>query len=190
MAIITESGVYALVFKSRKFEAKNFSRWVRREVLPSIRKTGVYSINPDTIKYMITRIQQLQEENRRMKHTIDESRPKTALGSIVYAMSGAVTVQDAANFLRQKGIPIGQNLLYRHLRDKKLLCSRKGSQWNKPTSKAMQAKFFNIEITNLNNNCAVTVKVTPKLLSKLAEEFMQKYFPLIYEIDKAEQNDN
>ena len=40
--VITESGVYALVFRSRKPEAKKFSRWVRREVLPEIRKTGAY----------------------------------------------------------------------------------------------------------------------------------------------------
>lgn len=43
MTVINEPGVYALVMKSRKPEAKEFSRWVRHEVLPSIRKTGGYS---------------------------------------------------------------------------------------------------------------------------------------------------
>ena len=43
--IISESGVYFLVFKSRKPEAKAFSRWVRKEVLPQIRKTGSFSVN-------------------------------------------------------------------------------------------------------------------------------------------------
>ena len=45
MIVICESGVYALVFKSRKPEAKAFSRWVRHEVLPSIRRTGSYSVS-------------------------------------------------------------------------------------------------------------------------------------------------
>ena len=42
MATISESGLYALVFRSRKPEAKAFSKWVRSEVLPQIRKTGRY----------------------------------------------------------------------------------------------------------------------------------------------------
>ena len=42
--LISESGLYSLIFKSRKPEAKAFSKWVRSEVLPSIRKTGSYSV--------------------------------------------------------------------------------------------------------------------------------------------------
>lgn len=41
--IVNESGLYALVFKSRKPEAKAFRKWVTSEVLPAIRKTGQYS---------------------------------------------------------------------------------------------------------------------------------------------------
>lgn len=41
--IVNESGLYALVFKSRKSEAKAFRKWVASEVLPVIRKTGQYS---------------------------------------------------------------------------------------------------------------------------------------------------
>jgi prophage antirepressor-like protein len=41
--VINESGLYNLVFKSRKPEAKKFRKWVTSEVLPSIRKTGQYS---------------------------------------------------------------------------------------------------------------------------------------------------
>lgn len=43
---VSESGLYALVFRSNKPEAKAFSRWVRKEVLPAIRKTGSYSTTP------------------------------------------------------------------------------------------------------------------------------------------------
>lgn len=41
-AIVSESGLYALVFRSNKPEAKAFRKWVTSEVLPSIRKTGRY----------------------------------------------------------------------------------------------------------------------------------------------------
>ena len=44
MTIINEPGLYKLIFKSRKPEAKSFTRWVTHDVLPSIRKTGTYSL--------------------------------------------------------------------------------------------------------------------------------------------------
>lgn len=44
MATISESGLYTLVFRSRKPEARAFSKWVRAEVLPALRKTGSYTI--------------------------------------------------------------------------------------------------------------------------------------------------
>ena len=46
--IISESGLYSLILRSRKPEAKAFKKWVTREVLPSIRKTGGYIVaHPD-----------------------------------------------------------------------------------------------------------------------------------------------
>lgn len=45
-AIVSESGMYALVLSSRKPEAKPFRKWVTAEVLPSIRKTGQYTYTP------------------------------------------------------------------------------------------------------------------------------------------------
>ncbi len=45
--IISESGLYALILRSRKPEARKFAKWVTSEVLPSIRKTGEYTVNPD-----------------------------------------------------------------------------------------------------------------------------------------------
>lgn len=48
MLVINESGVYHLIFRSRKAAAQRFRRWVLHEVLPSIRKTGYYStVSPD-----------------------------------------------------------------------------------------------------------------------------------------------
>lgn len=43
---VNESGLYSLVFQSRKPGAKKFRKWVTMEVLPSIRKTGSYSVKP------------------------------------------------------------------------------------------------------------------------------------------------
>ena len=48
VTVLSEAGVYSLIFKSRKPEAKAFRRWVTHEVLPSIRQTGSYSVSPIT----------------------------------------------------------------------------------------------------------------------------------------------
>ncbi|MDU2490431.1 MAG: BRO family protein [Clostridium celatum] len=46
---LTESGVYKLIFKSKKKEAEKFQDWVTDEVLPQIRKTGSYTNNQNSI---------------------------------------------------------------------------------------------------------------------------------------------
>jgi len=48
LRLVSESGLYALVFKSRKPEAKRFRKWVTAEVLPALRQTGRYEIPADT----------------------------------------------------------------------------------------------------------------------------------------------
>ena len=59
--MINESGLYDLVFESHKPEAKAFRRWIMTEVIPSIRKTGGYSMNPE--KSELTAQQQLQKQH-------------------------------------------------------------------------------------------------------------------------------
>lgn len=48
MTIINESGLYKVILRSDKPEAKKFTRWVTHEVLPAIRKTGQYHVSPKT----------------------------------------------------------------------------------------------------------------------------------------------
>lgn len=45
MIIVNESGLYNVILRSDKPEAKQFKRWITHEVLPSIRKTGMYSVS-------------------------------------------------------------------------------------------------------------------------------------------------
>lgn len=61
--MINESGLYSLILRSKKIEAKAFKRWVTSEVLPELRKTGKYEVsNPDP--YMKTRIEVLDVASR------------------------------------------------------------------------------------------------------------------------------
>lgn len=47
---ISESGLYALIHKSRKPAAEAFKRWVRKEVLPAIRKDGAYIMGEEKVR--------------------------------------------------------------------------------------------------------------------------------------------
>lgn len=69
MYIINESGLYSLILRSQLPKARKFKRWVTSEVLPAIRKHGVYAIdemleNPDLA---IAALAQLKEERKRRK---------------------------------------------------------------------------------------------------------------------------
>jgi len=74
MTIVNESGMYALVFKSRKTEAKAFRLWVTGTVLPAIRKTGSYSLPSSKNVYGILR--GLVDDLERQDQQIAEANAK------------------------------------------------------------------------------------------------------------------
>lgn len=49
LVTINESGLYSAIFRSRRPEAKRFKKWVTSEVLPSIRKTGMYAVQTPSV---------------------------------------------------------------------------------------------------------------------------------------------
>ena len=73
MKFINESGLYTLIARSNKPEARRFQRWVTSEVLPSIRKTGQYIIQKQTPSYAI------EDPIERAKAWISEQEEKRAL---------------------------------------------------------------------------------------------------------------
>ena len=66
MNIVNEPGLYVLVLGSRKPEAKDFKRWITHEVIPSIRKTGSYSVALSPAELLVKQAQLLLEHERRM----------------------------------------------------------------------------------------------------------------------------
>lgn len=68
VSVVNESGLYALVLRSRKPEAKKFTKWVTSEVLPSIRKTGQYTlpstINPEQAQHLKELVQLVAESGK------------------------------------------------------------------------------------------------------------------------------
>lgn len=76
MIIINESGVYALIFGSKLDSAKRFKHWVTKEVLPSIRKTGAYSVPQRPIPLMAKRTVAKAQETRAEMSALGENPTK------------------------------------------------------------------------------------------------------------------
>ena len=123
--IVNEAGLYVLVLGSRKPEAHEFKRWVTHEVLPQIRKTGGYipTSESDSDEDIMARAvlvaqktierknQQLQAKDTQIKML----EPKARFADAVAASDGTCLVGELAKMLRQNGMDIGQNRLFRLL---------------------------------------------------------------------------
>lgn len=183
--LINESGVYSLIFSSKLPSAKKFKHWVTSEVLPSIRKSGMYLSdqaadayvrNPEEFAQMAARCSALERKVEAMEQALNKRYSLSVLGETVLAQTGAISFKDGATFLSQHGVPIGQNRLFKYCRDNKLLCSRKGRQWNKPTQKAVDAGLFNLQISG--GFGAVTL-ITPRGLRYLTDSLIAEKYPLL-----------
>ena len=104
MMLISESGLYTLVMRSNKPDAKVFRKWVTSEVLPSIRKTGGYGIrtvddminDPDTAIRLLTQLKILRLQNDQLAMERDEAiRTRALIGSRREATSMAMATASA-----------------------------------------------------------------------------------------------
>ena len=64
--IVNESGLYKVIFQSKKQEAKKFTKWVTSEVLPSIRKTGGYEVPKDPMAALKLMFEVQETDNKRI----------------------------------------------------------------------------------------------------------------------------
>ena len=76
---INESGLYSLILRSKMEKAREFQRWVTKEVLPSIRKTGKYEFNNKQFKMLTFNIQSEYDLHKKVVNYIKNKHPKTLL---------------------------------------------------------------------------------------------------------------
>lgn len=122
MSFVSEAGLYQIVFESRKPEAEAFKHWVTHEVLPSIRKTGSYSI-AQQFKLPANYIEALEElvikEKERIKLEIENQvlTPKAKSYDNYLNTNGFTDIAEAAKTIFD-GSELGRNQLFGWLRDK------------------------------------------------------------------------
>ena len=145
------------------------------EIADEIRRTGMY-MTTQAMKRLEERVAELEKQ-------ANADYPVKLLGSIVLARPESITFQSAAQFLAQHGIKVGQNRLYKKCRDKKLLCSREGSQKNKPTQRAVERGLFELMV---RDGFRPVTMITPKGLAFLADMYTHEQFPMLMLITPEE----
>ena len=184
--IVSEPGLYKLIMRSRKPEAHEFQRWVTHEVLPQIRRTGGYIPTTDadddmTILAKAVMIGQRTMEQQKRKIAEQQTRivelePKARFADAVAASDGTCLVGELAKMLRQNGMDIGQNRLFRLLQADGHL-GKSGSNRNVPTQRAMDLGLFRIKETTVTHaDGHTTVSRTPKVTGKGQRYFIDRYW--------------
>lgn len=184
LLIISESGLYSLVLKSRKPEAKSFKRWITHEVIPAIRKHGGYLtpakieevlLNPDTIIRLATDLKAEREKRKQLETEIEDQKPKVLFADAVTSSKSSVLVGELAKILKQNGIEIGQNRLFEWLREEGYLC-KSGENYNLPTQYSMELELMEIKKVTINNpDGSSRITRTPKITGKGQVYFVNKF---------------
>jgi prophage antirepressor-like protein len=86
--LINESGLYSLILSSKLPTAKKFKHWVTSEVLPSIRKNGMYATdelldNPDLLISVATKLKEEREARKLAEQQIQELKPKAHYADVI-----------------------------------------------------------------------------------------------------------
>ena len=183
--IINEAGLYSLIFSSKLPSAKQFKHWVTHEVLPDIRKHGMYmsdkvlSKSPEEFDKIFSLYAEEKNKVKALTEQIENDRAATVLGKCVFDMKGSLTVDEVAKLFYQYGyINDGRNKIYELLRTRGYLSKQKNMK-NKPTQKGLDTGFTCIELNNDGTfTLSTKTRVTKKGLRFLCELMQQKYFPL------------
>jgi anti-repressor protein len=171
--VVSESGMYALIFRSRKPEAQRFRQWVTSEVLPTIRKTGTFTLDiPKTLPEALRLAADLAEKNEALALENAELRPKADFHDAVTASDDVTQLGIACQVL---DLPFGRNTLFQRLRNRGVLISG-GDRHNLPKQRFVEQGLFTVkESSYLDEDRQVHVRfttyVTQKGIQWLRREF-------------------
>jgi len=166
---LTESGVYKLIFKSKKEEAEKFQDWVTDEVLPDIRKTGGYipideEENEQDIlaKALLIAQNTLKRKDELIKARDKELGEKNRFLNQISASSNSILVRDVAHLVTKHNLKIGEKRLWNKLREWGLI--QKNS--TKPIQRALEQGLFEKSEFVIQRSNGVETKFTTRVTGK------------------------
>ena len=191
MLCLTENGVYFFLGRSDKPKALPYQMWIAGEVVPSIRKHGMYATpakvedilsNPDAFIKVLQAYKTEQEKCKVLEAKVEEDKPKVLFADAVDTSKESILISNLAKVLRQNGVEIGQNRLFEWLRENGFLIKCKGERWNMPTQYSIERGLFEVKTRVINNPDGTTRIVrTTKVTGKGQIFFVNKFLNALHE---------
>lgn len=190
MYYINEKNLYRVIMRSDKPQAEPFQDWVCGEVLPSIRKHGIYATeatvenmlrDPESAIIMLQAYQKerkerlaAQEQVERLEAQEVENRPKVIYADAVAGSSSACLIGELAKMIAQNGYPIGEKRLFQWLRDNHYLCAY-GERFNQPYQQYIEQGLFTMKQNVFSVNGEMRTRNTTKVTGKGQVYFINKF---------------
>lgn len=190
MYYINEKNLYRVIMRSDKPQAEPFQDWVCGEVLPSIRKHGIYATeatvenmlrDPESAIIMLQAYQKERKERLAAQQQVErleaqevENRPKVIYADAVAGSNSACLIGELAKMIAQNGYPIGEKRLFQWLRDNHYLCDY-GERFNQPYQRYIEQGLFTMKQNVFSVNGEMRTRNTTKVTGKGQVYFINKF---------------
>lgn len=182
---IPENIFYRLAMKAKNEAAERFQAKIADEVIPSIRKHGMYASevtiermlgDPDAMIKVLTALKEEREQRKALESKVETDRPKVLFADAVSASDTTILIGDLAKLISQHGVDIGQRRLLQWMRDNGYLIRREGTDRNMPTQRAMELGLFSIKETAITcPDGRIRVTKTVRVTGKGQQYFINKF---------------
>lgn len=190
ITFVTESGLYDVIIRSDSEQAKPFRKWVTSEVLPSIRKHGMYATeatvesmlnDPENAILMLQAYQRERKERLAAQQQVEkleaqaiEDKPKIIYADAVKGSTSSCLIGELAKMIAQNGYPIGEKRLFQWLRDNHYLCSY-GERFNQPYQQYIEQGLFTMKQNVFSVDGEMRTRNTTKVTGKGQIYFINKF---------------
>lgn len=154
MLILSEQGLYFFLGRSDKPGALPFQKWLAGDVLPAIRRHGVYATpdmtermleDPDVLIRALTALKEERARRVALEARAEADRPKVVFAESIEVAKTSILIGEMAKLIKQAtGYPMGQNRFFDWLRSHGYL-HKGGSQKNAPTQRCIDAGWMEVK---------------------------------------------
>lgn len=186
--VLTENGLYEVLFLSRKPIAKEFKQGVK-SLLRDLRtgKSGIVDLegfftDPDTILTIARNWKADREQLVQARTQIAADAPKVLFADAVSETRGCILIRTMAKILNANGYPTGERRFFKTLRNDGYLC-KSGQSRNEPTQRASDMGLFRIKETAISHSDGrVSTMITVKITGRGQVFFVKKYLGKFAEV--------
>lgn len=175
---ITEQQFYKLAFKANNETAERFQEWVTEEVLPSIRKTGMYATdklldNPDLLIEAVEQLKMERDKNKQLETKIENDKPAVTFSEKVVENGRNVSMAEFSQMISDStGVVVGRNKLMEMFRKHGVL-TRDG---NRPYQKFIDQGL--VEFKYFKSDIMTKPQITTFITGKGQKYFTNKFMYL------------